>query len=932
MKKFLSLVLSAVMVLTTFSVVGFAVEEPFASGTVGTVEDVNFYWELSEDGGTLTVTGEGKMPEFEELPQWLSYNFTRLVIGDGILGISTEAFSNAANLESVELSSTVESVDQRAFYGCENLKSVQLPESVAFIGSMAFYGCTALKEIRIPETVKEIENYAFGYYCNEELDDEFAKIEGVTLFAKADTAAQKYARENDISFINLSDYTEFFEYETVVDSENGICGIKLVSYKDCPYSDEIIIPEYIEENPVTDLGDFLFDGANVKSVYIPATVKNISQTAFDNTDELMEIICEDGGKYGSLDGVLYEDDFNILVKVPEGKSELSDFPENLKTVGEFAFRNSAVKSIVLPESVGSLRENAFAFSGVENAVLPEGLTEIPKMCFFGSENLTNVDIPETVRTIGANAFGNCTALEEVYLPYGLESIDGAAFHCTALKSAVIPDSVKNIGDYAFGYYSAEDIEFVKNSAFEIKGRSGTAAEEYAAENGFSFTDVAPRQPAIWYAYTDKISANVFWENVEDAEYYEIYRKTGDGEFEKIAEAGCDGETVFSDTTVENGKTYTYCVVSVKGNVKSSSEKSVDIEFVKISTPALVGAKMTQKGIYVTWETVSDADGYILYRKTDSTQWTEIAAFKGGVTAFEDTTCKSGQTYCYTVKAYRGTVESGCDYDGVSAMYLSIPKLKKAENASSGIKITWEKVTGANGYIIGRKSGTGGWTKIAQTKDVNTYTDKTAKAGTTYTYTVVPVCGEVKGFYNEKGVTYRRLSHVTTQSAANTADGIKITWKPVSNCTGYKVYRKTENGSYTKIATLKGAKTSDYTDKKATSGVKYYYKVVAYSGSYASSFTEVSRFCLDNPQLSSASSGKSGVTVKWSTVKGASGYYVYRKTGDGSYTKIATVKGQTKKSYLDKSAKKGKTYTYKVKAYYGKTTSAYSNTKTVKDKY
>ncbi|MGN1316722.1 MAG: leucine-rich repeat protein [Acutalibacteraceae bacterium] len=932
MKKFLSLVLSVVMALTTFSVVGFAVEEPFASGVVGTAEGGNFYWELSEDGGILTVTGEGKMPEFEESPQWLSYNFTRLVIGEGILGISTEAFSNAANLEGVEFSSTVESIGQRVFYGCENLKEVRFPDSVAFIGSMAFYGCTALKEIRIPETVKEIENYALGYYCNEELDDEFAKIEDVTVFAKADTAAQKYAEANEISFINLSDYTEFFEYEIVEDSENETRSITLVSYKDCPYSEEIIIPEEIEGVKVTDLGGFLFEGSDVKSVYIPASVKNISTTAFENADELTEIICEDGGKYGSLDGVLYEDDFSNLVKVPEGKEEISKFPENLKTVGEFAFKNSKVESIELPESVGSLEENAFAFSNLEEVVLPEGLREIPKMCFFGSARLTKVVIPETVKSIGANAFGNCTALEDVYLPYGIESIDGAAFHCTALKSAVIPDSVNNIGDYAFGYYSAEDIEFVKNSAFEIKGRNGTAAEEYAVSNELSFTEVAPKQPAIWYAYTDKISANVFWENVEGAEYYEIYRKTDNGDFEKIAEVGCDEDTVFCDATVENGKTYTYCVVSVKGNVKSSSEKSVDIEFIKISTPALVSAKMTQKGIYVAWKTVGDADGYILYRKTDSTQWSEIADFKGGVTAFEDTTCKSGETYYYTVKAYSGTVESGCDYDGVSAMYLSIPKLKKAENTSSGIKITWEKVAGANGYIIGRKSGSGSWTKIAQTKDVNTYTDKTAKAGTTYTYTVVPVCDNVKGFYNEEGITYRRLSNVTTESIANTADGIKLTWKPVSNCTGYKVYRKTENGAYTKIATLKGADISTYTDKKVTSGVKYYYKVVAYSGSYVSSYNEVSRYYIDNPTLSSASSGKSGVTVKWSTVTGASGYYVYRKTGDGSYTKIATVNGQTKKSYLDKSAKKGKTYTYKVKAYYGKTTSAYSNTKSVTDKY
>ena len=67
--------------------------------------------------------------------------------------------------------------------------------------------------------------------------------------------------------------------------------------------------------------------------------------------------------------------------------------------------------------------------------------------------------------------------------------------------------------------------------------------------------------------------------------------------------------------------------------------------------------------------------------------------------------------------------------------------------------------------------------------------------------------------------------------------------------------------------------------------------------------------------------------------GATGYIVYRKTGNGGWQKLATVTGNAKISYLDKTAKKGTTYTYTVKAYYGTSTSAY-NTKglTIKDKY
>ena len=932
MKKLISIILSIVMMLTIFSVVGYAVEEPFSWGYVYDIGNKEFRWELSEDGGTLTITGEGAMDELMEKPAWNDFSFSELVIGEGIENISEEAFVYARDLESVKLSSTVKSIGQRVFYGCENLINVDFA-NVEKIGSMAFYGCVAYKEIKIPETVKEIENYAFGYYCNEELDDALAKMENVTIFAKAETRAQEYAEINEFAFINLSDYTECFEYLLFDESDiTGEAQAFLTAYKGCPYSTEIIIPEEINGYKVKILGENLFSGSDVTSVYIPATVIDISKTAFENASCLTQIIYEDGGDYSSVDGVLYNNDKTRIIKVPEAKTEINEYSEELTEIYNNAFRNSSVKEVNLPESVKHFEEGAFAFSKIEKIIIPETIKEIPEMCFYGSQNLKEVVLPETIKSIGANAFSNCAFLENIYLPYGLENIDGAAFHCAGLSAVVIPDSVKNIGNYAFGYFSADDIEFVKDEAFEIQGRSGTVAEEYAIENGFKFTDVSPEQPEIWYAYTDKISVTLFWEQTEDAESYEIYRKTDDTDFVKIEEMGIDEDPVYSDLTVFNGETYTYSVVAVKGNLRSSYDKIYDIKFVSLDTPELVSAEYTHKGITVKWNTVSDADGYILYRKTENTEWEEIADLKGKVKSFEDTTCQSGEIYSYTVKAYNGDVESSCDYDGVSSMFLAIPKLKTASNASKGIKITWEKVKGANSYIIGRKTGSTGWVKIAEVDDVNSYIDNSAKAGTTYTYTVVSVCDDFNGWYDEDGITCKRLSTVTTESATNTANGVKITWKPISKCSGYRVYRKTENGSYKRIATVKGSTKSYYTDKTAKSGTKYIYKVVAYSGSYTSCYTEVSRYYLDNPELLSAKSGKSGVTAKWETVKGASGYYVYRKEADGSYKKIATVKGGTKYSYLDKSAKKGRTYAYKVKAYYSKTTSAYSNTKSVKDKY
>ena len=67
-------------------------------------------------------------------------------------------------------------------------------------------------------------------------------------------------------------------------------------------------------------------------------------------------------------------------------------------------------------------------------------------------------------------------------------------------------------------------------------------------------------------------------------------------------------------------------------------------------------------------------------------------------------------------------------------------------------------------------------------------------------------------------------------------------------------------------------------------------------------------------MKTPSSSSKGIALKWTKTTGAEGYIIYRKTGTGSYTKLKPEKGVSNLAYRDKSAKKGKKYTYKVKAY------------------
>ena len=83
------------------------------------------------------------------------------------------------------------------------------------------------------------------------------------------------------------------------------------------------------------------------------------------------------------------------------------------------------------------------------------------------------------------------------------------------------------------------------------------------------------------------------------------------------------------------------------------------------------------------------------------------------------------------------------------------------------------------------------------------------------------------------------------------------------------------------------------------------------------------------KLEKITSTKSGVKVYWDDVKGASKYHIYRKTGSGSYKLLETV---TSTNYTDKTAKKGKTYSYRVYAGYSSYKSSYKSELKIKDKY
>lgn len=115
--------------------------------------------------------------------------------------------------------------------------------------------------------------------------------------------------------------------------------------------------------------------------------------------------------------------------------------------------------------------------------IPDSVKTIGADAFWHCSNLEKINLPNSVTKIGHDAFGECEKLSKVKLSQNLETIKRWAFgNCPKINEITIPKSVKKIGNNAFGY-----IDFnTRIKDFTIKGYKGTAAEKYAKKNGFKF--------------------------------------------------------------------------------------------------------------------------------------------------------------------------------------------------------------------------------------------------------------------------------------------------------------------------------------------------------------------------------------------------------------------------------------------------------------
>ena len=412
---------------------------------------------LKEEGGVLyTIDSEGKLDNLVYYP--VAKAGASYTIPDGVKGVGSinvggtttstvAAFTKNANLQSITVPASVQSIGSFAFansaklqyvkfeptkegetakdltfgdyvfYTCKLLEGSEAGKpfvipartAVGGIGPRLFDSCakltkvefesgtrieeipartfynTALTEFTIPKSVTVIGEYAF--YGNEDLNDLKLEAGG----AITSIASNAFYRVGAISPDVVSDIIK-----------NATVGSS--TFSGAKISGVVTIP-----NGVSTIGSTMFqNNAAITKVILPDTVTAIGNNAFQGCTSLKEVVMS----------------------------------KNITSIGRYAFAETAISTIELPNSLNTLDNYAFSESSIEEVNVPASVTSFGTNMFNKCASLKRATINCSV--VNDNTFFGCLNLAEVELSEGVQRIGDTAFSgCSALKEITIPSTVCN---------------------------------------------------------------------------------------------------------------------------------------------------------------------------------------------------------------------------------------------------------------------------------------------------------------------------------------------------------------------------------------------------------------------------------------------------------------------------------------------------------
>ena len=329
----------------------------------------------------------------------------------GLKAIGFRAFINCKALSDIIIPNTVERIGSKAFMNCINLEEVKLSKNIESIPYRCFFGCTSIRDITIPEGVRTIESDAFAG-C----DNMIYVVFPFSLRSVGFMAFQKMGVINDKNKIYIVDR---FYYQRKV---------------------EIAVGAFENNHPL--LTGNIFQIPELFKGNIKLTIKT------DNTvlkDELItRLMLDDLGK-NSEDDISWDEekewrnsvcavDFINAPKLNIIESNVFAYCHNLKDIEN------------IPQTLVNIGKEAFRETAIRNLVLPKKLKALGDYCFIHCRKLIGISIPKSLEKIGEGSFLGCISLQKIYYDGTKQEWlniekgkkwDGASEYGTDVQAAVI---------------------------------------------------------------------------------------------------------------------------------------------------------------------------------------------------------------------------------------------------------------------------------------------------------------------------------------------------------------------------------------------------------------------------------------------------------------------------------------------------------------
>ena len=530
----------------------------------------------------------------------------------------------------------------------------------------------------------------------------------------------------------------------------------------------VIIPSKIDNYTVTAIGYGAFQYNKLESVEFLNSVTTIEQSAFEYCSSLKTV------KFGTgLTTIGVRAFFGTSVasvtipskvtKIDEGafddctKLKTVTLNDNLTEIGNGAFKSTAITTIKIPNKVKTIGDSAFyGCKSLKSVTLGSSVSSIGQGCFADCKSLESISIPGTVKTISSEMFEGCSALKSVVFNRGTQEINGYCFNalCKSLKTVTIPETVTKIAglDKTSKTLKLYDFFGLPFTQVTIRGYENSFAHQFAKANGIKFDPIKFATPSIVSVNANNNGAGISWKAVPGIQKYRVYKKVnGKGSWQKV------GDTTgasYTDKSVKANNTYTYTVrgITSDGSAFVSGYNTNGVSIKYTATPSITKREVTAQGIKLTWNKPAGTQKVRLYVKKNGS-WSKIGDTTNTSYTYKDV--KSGTSYAFTVRTVTTDGKqftSGYSTSGWSQKYVATPQISSLTNTKSGVQIKYNKPAGTDKFRIYRKTGSGSWTKLGDTT-ATTYTDKTAKSGTTYSYTVRCISSDAKSFtsyYNTTG--------------------------------------------------------------------------------------------------------------------------------------------------------------------------------------